>query len=156
MMKKAIFACLAAGCLLLFRGNAGKDLGNLQPVQLVQVTTCNGKVRIRTDTGSMGQGMTVPEAVEDLQQGADGTIFLETADFLLVTALTTRFLPDLSSYLRPGTEVARISSFVDGKTAAKYLSVHHPAATLRQAKADNLMENLHYREGKYELERETG
>lgn len=155
-MKKVIFLCLAAGCLLLFRGNSGKDLGNLQPVQLVQVTSCNGKLRIRTDTGSMGQGLSVAEAVEDLQRSADGTVFLETADFLLVTALTARFLPDLSDFLRPGTEVARIPSYVDGKSAAKYLSAHHPAVTLRQAKADNQMENFHYREGKYELEREAG
>lgn len=155
-MKKWIFACLAVGCLLLFRGNARKDLGSLQPVQLVQVTTCNGKLRIRTDTGSMGQGLTVAEAVEDLQEGADGTVYLETADFLLVTALTSRFLPDLSDYVRPGTEVARINSLVDGKTAAKYLSVHHPTTTLRQAKADNHMENLHFGEGRYELEKQIG
>lgn len=155
-MKRLIFAALAIGCLLLFRGNAGKDLGNLKPVQLVQVTTCNGKVRIRTDTGSMGQGMTVAEAVTDLQNGADGTVFLETADFLLVTALTTRFLPELGDFLRPGTEIARISSYVDGETAAKYLSAHHPAVTLRQAKGNHKMENLHYREGRYELEREIG
>lgn len=155
-MKKLVFVFLAIGCLLLFRGKAGKDLGNLKPVQLVQVTTCNGKVRVRTDTGSMGQGITVAEAVTDLQNGADGTVFLETADFLLVTALTSRFLPELGDFLRPGTEIARITSYVDGETAAKYLTAHHPAVTLRQAKNNHKMENLHFREGRYELERKIG
>ncbi len=144
-----------AGALLLalwFLPIRGTDVGELQPVELLQVYRERGKIVMETDTGDLGRGRTLEKAFEDLKNTTAGTVFLETADYLLVTDEAEKYIPELFKILRPGTEVCRIQEKVRGEKAAKFLVSHPPAVTLQAVQyrfAD--MPELKYTEGRFKL-----
>lgn len=152
-MRKSLFILAALVCLSLFYRIPKSDLGTLQPVQLVQVTTCSGMVHIRTDTGLFGEGADFAAALENLHQTSPGKPYLETADFLLITPASAVYLPELKEVCRPATEVAQISCVADGKSAAAFLQTHRPPCTLRRLeRGDPIPKLIVLGEQRYELE----
>lgn len=151
-MKNAIFYLLGILSLSLFFTAPKTDLGKLQPVKLVQVTSCAGLVHLRTDTGLFGEGADFELALEDLYRTCPGMPYLETADYLLITPATAKYLPQLKALLRPGTEVARMACMVDGQTAAAYLDAHSPGLTLLRAEDIDKIPGLVTVGERYELE----
>lgn len=151
-MNKYTYWILGLLCLSLFRGAARAELGQLQPVELVQVTTCGGAVRVRTDTGLFGEGADLQEALHDLYQTTPGKVYLETADFLLVTPATAGYMEELKKLLRPGTEIAQINCLADGRKAADFLRAHSPGIVLRQCSHTADLPRLLTEGERYELE----
>ena len=84
MKRWLLWAALAVIALAAGLGDR-TDIGKLQPVALLQLSREARTLVIETDTGDMGQGETLEEAFEDLKQSTPAAIFLETADYLLVT-----------------------------------------------------------------------
>ncbi len=150
-MKYWIWIPLAALLLLLpFQGN---DVGKLRPVELVTMGREGGAVVLETDTGDTGRGEDPLAALEDLKRSAPGALFLDTADYFLVTRETESLLPALSGVLRPAVEVCVISEETDLEDAAEYLRAHSPEVTLlawrTQGKA---LPELRTEGGEYRLE----
>lgn len=152
-MKTLCFCVAGLMCLMLFHNAEQAELGQLQPVELVQVTTCSGSVRIRTDSGLMGEGRDLQEALMDLHSTAPGTVYLETADFLLVTPATVGYMEELRVLLRPAVELAQINCLADGQKAAEFLRAHSPGITLRQWDESTDLPILRTEGERYELER---
>lgn len=151
-MKRAYWIAAAVLCLCLFAAAPKTDLGSLQPVQLVQVTSSGPMVHLRTDTGLYGEGVDFGAALGDMYRTAPGQVFLETADFLLVTPVTVKVLPELRQVLRPGTEVALISCLVDGTEAAQFLSARSGGVPLRKAGEHTVLPRLNMKGERYVLE----
>lgn len=151
-MKNAIFAAAGLLCLCLFAFAPKSDLGRLQPVRLVQVTSGGQMVHLRTDTGLYGEGVDFPSALKDLYRTAPGEVFLETADYLLVTPVTVKYLPELKQVLRPSTEVAQIACIADGVSAAEFLSAHPGGLPLRKAEEHGVLPRLNVKGERYVLE----
>lgn len=136
-MNKFYLWGLVAALAVMVNPVKGKDIGKLQPVSLLQVYLENGNVVLETDTGDIGRGMKLTEALENLQQTTSAEIFLETADFLLLTEETKCLLKELSGVLRPGTETFLIDAPVDGEAAARYLENHSMGSTIQKLQSYN-------------------
>ena len=151
MKRWLLWAALAVIAVAAGLGDR-TDIGKLQPVALLQLSREARTLVIETDTGDMGQGATLEEAFEDLKQSTPAAIFLETADYLLVTEDTRIYTKELLDFLRPGTEVLLISEPVDTGSAAKYLDNHRPGITLQELRyAQAQLPCLTMNEGRYAL-----
>lgn len=145
---------LAAGLLLVTWLNPaqGTDVGELQPVELIQIYRQENRIVVETDTGDFGKGKSLKDALEDLEKSTPGTIFFHTAEYLLVTEGTKGLLPELGEMLRPGTQCCRIRGPVNGGKAAKYLTSHSPETTIHSVRYEKeRMRMLEYAEGRFEF-----
>lgn len=131
-MKKWLYAAgaLAAVAVLSRLPHPAADISRLEPVRLIHIYKEADALHIETDTGDRGSGKTLPEAAADLQGRADGEIFLETAEFLLLDP-DVPITADFCRLLRPGCGVVYTDQAVDLSAAAEYLEVHPPGITLR-------------------------
>lgn len=129
-MKYWIWVLLAA--LMLLSPFQGSDVGKLRPVELVAMHREGYTVILETDTGDVGRGRNPAEALEDMKRTAPGALFLDTAEYFLVTRETENLLPELAGVLRPAVEVCVLEDPVDLEAAAEYLRAHSPEVTLLQ------------------------
>lgn len=111
------------------------DVGQLRPLELIAVSVEQGQIRISTDTGDLGQGNSVAEAYADLKQTSPGEIFLDTADYLVLTKDAQALWAEVASYLRPACEICLSNGVVDPEAAAQYLEAHKPGQTIRDYQA---------------------
>lgn len=109
----------------------GTDVARLQPVELISVSREENQVLVETDTGDSGRGQTLELALEDLYNSTPGEIFLETAEYLLITPEAQSLLLELTQTLRPSCKVCLREGEADLAEAAAYLSVHEPRLTLQ-------------------------
>ena len=139
----------ALGILLLSPG-ASTDVVKLVPVELVYVYEQNQKICLETDTGDLGVGEDLEEAMADLRSSASGEIFLETANFAIVTEQTAHLVPGLHAFLRPATRIC-LGVRADAG-AAEYLSAHEPQVTLKDLRTGEAdLPVLIRTEGRYQL-----
>lgn len=132
--------------------NRGTDIGELAPVEAVWLTEKAGQVYLETDTGDMGRGDDVQRALRDMKVTAPGTIFLETADYLIVEKGREDLLVQLVDILRPSCKVCVMRSMPDLEKAVAFLAVHEPQVTLRQYQVENCaLPMLREQEGRFEL-----
>ncbi len=116
------------------------DIAQLQPIQVIRVDIRQDQVLVQTDTDAAGMGANLAAAFEDLKCKTAGDIFLDTADYVLVTQRGSVLLPQLLTYLRPACRVCLERGQADLKLVAKYLMIHDPEYTLMQyaAEKDNI------------------
>ena len=133
MKRWRIYLVLLVGATLLhifpFQGT---DVAKLLPVQAVWLAWEKGEVCLKTDTGNSGQGNTVQAALEDMKKTASGTIFLDTADYLIVKKGSEALLVQIYDILRPSCMVCAATELPDLEEVTAYLDVHEPSVTLRQ------------------------
>ena len=136
-MKKWLYAAVvfAALCLLTRLPHPAKDIADLEPVRVVYLFRQGATLRIETDTGAWGSGEDLAQALEAMRSGADGEIFLETAEFLLLSPQVP-VTEDFYTLLRPGCGVVYTDQKPDLTAAARYLTVHPPKTKLRDLRAD--------------------
>lgn len=136
MKKWLVYALiLAAIPVLSFGGFGGRDVGKLQPVQAVMVQLENGKLRLLTDTEATGRGENVPEAIEDMNKTADARVYLDTADYLLLSEGAEAYLPQLQEYLRPSCCLCAVAGQIDMTKVGTFLELHQPEQTLTRYEA---------------------
>ena len=99
------------------------DIAKLEPVQTVAVRVTEEQIELETDTGNIGQGTTVEEAVSDLKKRTPGVIYLDTAEYLLLTEDAAAHAQELRKYLRPPVLVCIWDGTGSVAGAAKYLNV---------------------------------
>ena len=108
------------------------DVAKLQPVQTVAVCINDGQVVLQTDTKDKGQAEKLQAAIDDLEENTPGVIYLDTAEYLLITEEAVTYMQELGNYLHPSVKV----SLWDGKgsveEAAKFLGVRRDLPTLKQ------------------------
>ena len=131
MKRWWMVAALAAAALTLMPSHTA-DVGELLPVELLYVDCEQTGVRVETDTGEMGYGEDLAAALSDLKAAAPGRVFLETADYLVVTREAAYLLPQLRKILRPATRVCLGVNTDAG--AADYLSAHKPEIMLKDVR----------------------
>lgn len=149
-MKRWIFYITTVALLAVtpFRGT---DIGELAPVEVVWLTEKNGQVYLETDTGDMGWGADVRSALEDMKAAAPGSVFLETADYLIVEQGREVLLEQVYDVLRPSCMVCAAEKMPDMEAAASYLTAHEPQTTLRQRQVEQRsLSMLREQEGRFE------
>lgn len=115
---------------------AGADIGKLQPVQVVRVMVEDQNVYIQTDTGNWGSGPTLSAAIKNMKETASAEIFLDTAEYLLITDSAIPLVSELSSYLRPSCVLCREAGQADLALAGQYLQAHPLKTTLIRWQAE--------------------
>ncbi len=84
MKRRWVIAGLVLAGLLTKTPQYGTDVARLLPIEVIQMEKRGNRIYLYTDTEAQGAGATIQEAVENMKQTAPGTVFLETADYLLV------------------------------------------------------------------------
>ena len=129
----------------------GTDIAKLAPVEAVWLTEKGGQVYLETDTGDMGWGEDVRSALEDMKAAAPGSVFLETADYLIVEQGREALLEQTYDVLRPSCMVCTAERMPDMEAVAAYLAAHEPQTTLRQRQVDGRsLSMLKEQEGRFE------
>lgn len=140
---------VAAVAALSAKPSAGKDIGKLQPVQAVCVSCSEGMVLVQTDTGDWGEGETLPGAVERMKETAAGEVFLETADYLLLSPDCADLLPAMMEYLRPSCSVCLMEGDPDMEKVGSFMQIHAPQVTLMRYRAgDRKLQTLVTQDGR--------
>lgn len=127
-------ALLAAAWFLSRLPHPAVDVGKLEPVSVVLVDFRDGVYHLQTDTGDHGTGQTLTRAAQDLTETAPGRVFLETAEYLLLTP-DTPMTRELYQVFHPSCRVCLAPADTDLKAAGEYLSAHRPEQTLTKLRA---------------------
>ena len=131
-MKRGILWMIAA--VLLASSGMGVQLEHLRPVEVLYLYEDAGQLALCTDTGELGRGPDLQQAVENLKTTTPGTLFLDTADQLIVTEETIWDMDAMWAFLRPATEVCVAADPIDPGTVAPYLAAHSPGVTMLDVK----------------------
>ena len=116
----------------------GTDIAKLAPAEVVWLAEEDGQVILMTDTEDVGRGVDVLEALADMKATATGTIFLDTADYLIVEKGSEKFLDQVADELRPSCMLCRANQMPDLKEAVTFFAVHKWDVTLRQWQNDRM------------------
>lgn len=143
---------LAAVPMLSLGGFGGRDIGKLQPVQVVLLETVGGKLQLHTDAGAFGRGEDLTKALEDLHKTAEGWVDLDTAEYLLLGEGTEDLLPQLQEHLRPGCCVCQAAGQIDLTKAGSFLQLYRMKRTVAQYRAgEKSLPRLISEEGRLKL-----
>lgn len=153
-MKRWLWYLVAVAAVALLSGkpSAGQDIGKLQPVQTVYLTASDEMVLLQTDTGDWGSGETLADAVQDMKMSAVGEVFLETADYLLVSPQCVGMIPTVMEHLHPSCSVCVAEGKPDLEQVGAFLEHHAPRMTLTRYRAgERGLQTLITQEGRMEL-----
>lgn len=108
------------------------DVGKLRPVEVVSIYK-EGKLYVmQTDTADQGVGTTAQQALESLKATSSGIIYLDTAEFLLLSEGAEDAAEELRQQLKSSVRLCRTEEPVDLPKAAKFLSVHGDLPSLKE------------------------
>lgn len=138
MKRIVLFVCLAAALrmagLLPF---SGSDVADLVPVEALTVDWKANQV-VLNGGDCKGYGADWTSALEDLRQSGEGTVFLGTAEQVILSEAAVRLIPDVirSAELRPAAVVCVcVDPLPEPEEAAKYLSSHDAGVTIQKVQA---------------------
>ncbi len=130
------------------------DVGKLQPIEVVCVSAEGDSVIIETDTGDLGKGQSVDEALADLKRTTAGIVYLDTAEYLLVRDGAQDLIADLGKYLHKKVRLCMVEGDGELADAAAFLDVHNPEQTMRDYSGE-LGEKLVEKDGRFHLEKKN-
>lgn len=143
-MRKWLIAaavCVMITLISLAMPFQGRDVAQLIPVEALVVSVEEGTIIL--DAGDCrGSGETWEAAWEDLHRGAPGTVFLNTADYVVLTGSAVGLLETVvwDERLRPAAALyGALGETPDPKETASYLNGKQGGPTIQQLRAD-LME----------------
>ena len=114
------------------------DAAALVPVQALVIDAKDGTVFVTADTGDVGWGGNLEEALSDLQSGCAGALFAQTAEHVIVTSRAWYLAPQVcvSRQLRPAAKLYRAMEEVkEPEEALRFLQAHPGSLTLSHARA---------------------
>lgn len=143
---------IVAIAVLSGKASAGEDIGKLQPVQVVYLSSNRGQIILQTDTGDCGVGENLKEAFDDMKASASREVFLDTADYLLLSPECESLIPAMAKKLRPSCGICLTEGQPDMGQVGAFLQHHSPGVTLTRYRAgERELEKLVNQEGGMEL-----
>ena len=149
MRKWPIYMMLLIAALLI--PTRTSELGKLKPVETVAIYQQGDQLVIETDTEDVGRGSNVQAAIENLKKTTAGTIYLDTADYLIVMEGGAPFIEYLSACLKDSVWVCKGEKGINLEEAGAYLAVHRPSVKLKNYRKGAYLEVLTSIEGRMEL-----
>lgn len=147
-MKMIIYGILIVSAMLV--PTRPLELGKLKPVEVIRVEKNDEGILIETDTGDSGRGRTVNQAVWNLHETTAGTIYLDTAEYILLPMDET-VLMEVCPYLRGDIRICHWVGEMKLEEAAKYLDAHRPNMRLKEYRAGTLLQVLEGENGRFRL-----
>lgn len=143
-----LYAIVGVFGLSPFRGN---DIATLSPVEVVWVEGQPGSIRMETDSGEVGIGATVEDALDGMKATAATKVFLDTADYIIVKKGCEDILSELTDILRPSCAVCVAERMPDLEKAAEFLTVHEPSVKMKTLCKSELLPALQEEKGRMVL-----
>ena len=140
-MKRIVIYIITLGLLTLAPVKSA-DIGTLRPVEVVMVYRQEDTIVLATDTGDAGQGADALTALENLKATTPGTIYLDTAEYLLLAEGAEDAAEQLKPVLKKSVRVCMADPATDLKAAAKYLPVHGDLPRLKNWKTGDELPRL--------------
>ena len=128
------------------------DLGKLKPVETVYLYTDEGILTLLTDIGDKGTGKTVGQALENLKQTTAGTVYLDTAEYLLITEESKYEAQELKKLLKGSVRICEAEGEIPLEEVGAYLSVHLPEMRLSHWKPERKLQILKANQDRFTLE----
>ena len=128
-MRIVIYGVILLG--LLLAPVRKLDIAELEPVEVVYLDKTADRILLSTDTGAQGRGSTMDAALEDMKQKTPAVIYLDTAEFLIVSENAVNELESVRYYVKDSVRLC-VAENPDMKTAARYLKTHGKVPALRQ------------------------
>ncbi len=132
-MRRLLYVIILS--LLLFAPLERLDVAKLLPIRAVAVYMEDGAVVLETDTENLGRGETAGKALEKLKNETPAVVYLDTAEYLLVTEDAVAQVQELRKYLKPSVKVCVCDAAGRVKDAAEYLEIHGNLTKLRDFRA---------------------
>lgn len=107
------------------------DVAKLLPIQAVAVYTEGDSVVLETDTENKGKGASIADALQDLKENTPAVVYLDTAEFLMVSETAVSEMEEIKNYLKPSVKVCVCDAAGKVKDTAKYLDVHRKLPKLK-------------------------
>lgn len=107
------------------------DVARLEPVQTIAVSVADNQVVLETDTKNKGQAENLQAAIADLEENTPGVIYLDTAQYLLITEEATRYVKPLAQYLQSSVKVSLWDGQGSIEQASKFLEKRNDLPTLK-------------------------
>lgn len=134
-MRRLLYILILAS---LFAAPVEKaDVAKLLPIRAVAVYMDGNAVVIETDTGHIGSGSDVLEAIQNLKDTTPQIVYLDTAEFLLLSQDAIVCTDGLRSVLKPSVKVCICEAAGKVEYTAEYLDIHSNLPKLKDWKPPN-------------------
>ena len=100
------------------------DVGHLQPVEVIAISQDGNKIILRTDTGDMGRGDNVEQALTDMKETSAHIIYLDTAEYLLIEKTVKQKAEPIRKYLKGSVKVCLTENITNYQGIGVYLESH--------------------------------
>lgn len=132
-----LLAAASAVCLCMLP-RTGTDAAKLLPAQVLVIGAGDGVVTVEADNGAAGSGPTLAAALADMAECAEGTLFLDTAEHIVLLRPSQALLEQTITQpsFRPAAKlyVTRAEA-LDASALVELLRAHPGKLTLSQAHA---------------------
>ena len=130
-----LLAAASAVCLCMLP-RTGTDAAKLLPAQVLVIGAGDGAITVEADNGAAGSGPTLAAALADMAECAEGTLFLDTAEHIVLLRPTQALLEQAITQpsFRPAAKlyVSRAEKS-DAFALVEFLRAHPGKLTLSQA-----------------------
>lgn len=148
IFRLILYAVILAS--LFFAPLKPMKIANLEPIQAVRIHLDGGIVVLETDTGDKGSGATAEEALGNMKENSTGIIYLDTAQYLFVSASAREQIPSLQAYLKESVRICQWSGQGDISEAVKYAEARKMGLKSREwTEGSNLPELPPIKQDKY-------
>ena len=139
-MKRVFLYILILGALF-FVPLERVEIAKLEPVQGVWMYEEDGRIVLETDTKDKGVGTTAKEALENMKKQSSGIIYLDTAQYLLVTNAEEQ-ISTLKQHLKGSVQLCGWSGEGGLSDAILYADAHKIGLKLRDWRENVNLPNL--------------
>jgi hypothetical protein len=137
-MKRIILYIIICALTLLIPVER-MDIAKLRPVETVILQKQGDVVTIATDTDDSGQGTDALQALQNMKETAKGIIYLDTAQYLLVSEDAADLVQQLRPHLKHSVTLYKCELIVDTKEVSRYLDIHGNGPKLKVWKTGDSM-----------------
>ena len=140
MLNKISIALLAAASVisLCMLPRTGTDAAKLLPAQVLVIAQEEGQITVESDNGVSGSGTTLPDALASMRENAEGTLFLDTAEHIVLLQSAQALLPAAARQrqFRPAAKLYLADMDVlAAEDCVDFLQAHPGSVTLADAHA---------------------
>ena len=100
------------------------EIANLKPIEAIWINNDMEFVKIETDTGDLGFGKTIEEAVDDLKKNSTGIIYLDTAKFVFADEMSNGELIAFKPFVKRNVRLCIWSGEGSFADAVQYADAH--------------------------------
>ena len=121
-MRGIVYAVIVS--LLFLAPLERVNIADLLPIRAVALYLDGDAIVLETDTEHKGDGSSAVIALQDLKKNTPAVVYLDTAEYLLVSKAAVRFVEELRDSLKPSVKVCVCDAADKVEAVAAYLDVH--------------------------------